>query len=124
VSGHCEAKSRINPEKFYRDKYCRGRVEVKLDDNIPHKRPVRCDCLTDSHAIEFDFGNKWAQSVGQSLYYSYLTGKKAGIYLIIERLRDMGYLQRLKGATKEGGVNIDVWVINPNGEVSQVIFDK
>ena len=88
--GEVEAKSRANPEKFYRNKYCLGQIEVTLDDNIKHKRAVRCDCLTDSHAIEFDFGDKWAQAVGQSLYYSYLTRKKAGVYLIIERPRDMG----------------------------------
>ena len=73
---------------------------------------------------EFDFGNKWAQAIGQSLYYSYLTKKKAGIYFIIERQRDMGYLQRLKGVIKSGGLNIDVWVIKPDGKVSQVNFKE
>jgi hypothetical protein len=37
---------------------------------------TRCDCLTDTHAIEFDFGNKWAEAIGQSAYYALQTGKK------------------------------------------------
>ena len=35
-------------------------------------------------AIEFDFGNNWAETVTQGLHYSVLTKKKAGIVLILE----------------------------------------
>ncbi len=44
---------REHPEKWYQQKWCeaqKGRVEVVLPDG------TRCDCLTDTHAIEFDFG--------------------------------------------------------------------
>jgi len=34
---------------------------------------TRCDCLAKTHAIEFDFGSKWAESLGQSMYYSIQT---------------------------------------------------
>ena len=30
---------------------------------------TRCDCLTDTHAIEFDFGSNWAEAIGQSAHY-------------------------------------------------------
>ena len=69
---------RLHHEKHYQTQWCRdngGETEVVLPDR------TRCDCLTDKHAIEFDFGNKWAESVGQVLYYSIQTGKKAGIVL-------------------------------------------
>jgi hypothetical protein len=41
------------PEKWYQQKWCeahKGQVEVVLPDG------TRCDCVTDTHAIEFDFG--------------------------------------------------------------------
>ena len=37
---------------------------------------TRCDILTDTHAIEVDFANKWAQAIGQSLNHAMQTGKK------------------------------------------------
>jgi hypothetical protein len=56
---------------------------------------TRCDCLTDTHAIEFDFGNKWAEALGQSSYYSLQTGRKPGIVLILENMKDRRYWIRL-----------------------------
>jgi hypothetical protein len=50
---------RLHPEKYYQAIWCQdnnGQVEVVLPDK------TRCDCLTDTHSIEFDFGDKWAES--------------------------------------------------------------
>ncbi len=55
---------------------CTGQIEYRLSDK------TRVDCLTDTHAIEYDFQHKWAEAIGQSLHYSLMTGKKAGITLI------------------------------------------
>ena len=66
---------REHPERWYQQKWCeahKGQVEVVLPDG------TRCDCVTETHAIEFDFGNNWAEAVGQSAYYSLQTDKKAG----------------------------------------------
>jgi hypothetical protein len=44
---------REHPEKWYQEEWCEayeGQVEVVLPDG------TRCDCVTDTHAIEFDFG--------------------------------------------------------------------
>jgi len=57
---------REHPEKWYQENWCeehRGQVEVSLPDG------TRCDCLTDTHSIEFEFGNNWAEAVGQSAYW-------------------------------------------------------
>lgn len=70
---------------------------------------TRCDCLTGSHAIEFDFGKKWAESVGQSLYYSLQTGKKAGIVLIMEHPDDYKYWVRLNTVIDHFNLPIDTW---------------
>ena len=55
------------------------------------------DCLTDTHAVEFDFSNKWAESIGQALHYQHMTGKKAKVVLILENpKREMVYYDRVK----------------------------
>ncbi len=51
---------REHPEKWYQKKWCeeqKGRVEVVLPDG------TRCDCVTDTHAIEFDFGSQSAEAI-------------------------------------------------------------
>ena len=69
-------------ERYYQERYCSGRLEVVLEDR------TRIDCETAQYAIEYDFARNWAEAIGQSLHYARLTGKKAGIVLIIENLKD------------------------------------
>ena len=88
-------------EKEYVKAYCKGQIEYRLPDK------TRVDCLTDEYAIEFDFGNKWAESVGQSLYYSKMTGKKPAIALILTSLADYRYLKRIERVDN----NIKVFLI-------------
>lgn len=45
---------------------------------------TRVDCLTKTHAVEFDFANKWAESIGQAEHYAHKTGKKGMVVLILE----------------------------------------
>ncbi len=100
--------TRQHPEKYYQKKWCQdhnGRIEIKMPDN------TRCDCLTDSHTIEFDFGNKWAEAIGQSLHYSFQTGKKPGIVLILEATKDQKYWIRLNSIIQYFDLNIDTWKI-------------
>lgn len=53
--------------------------------------------ITDTHAVEFDFANKWAESIGQALHYQLMTGKKAMVILIIEEpKKEMVYYSRVK----------------------------
>lgn len=62
---------------------------------------TRVDCLTDKHAVEFDFANKWAESIGQALHYQYMTKKKAKVVLILEEPeKEMVYYQRVKNLGK------------------------
>lgn len=76
---------------------------------LPDK--TRVDCLTDEYAIEFDFAVKWAESLGQALYYSIMTKKKPGIVLIMEDPKDERYLKRLKVVADK--LNIKVWAVTP-----------
>ena len=105
--GSADAKHR-HPEKYYQEKWCfgRGEMEVVLPDR------TRCDCLTLDHAIEFDFGPKWSEAIGQSLYYSMQTGRKAGIVLILEKKSDYKYWIRLNSVIKNYDLPIDTWSVS------------
>ena len=96
-------------EKDYQRHWCssvRGQTEFILPDK------TRVDCLINEYAIEFDFASKWAEAIGQSLYYALCTNKKPGIVLIIEnRSKDKKYLQRLLKVSNL--YNIKVWIITP-----------
>ena len=77
-------------EKDYVNMYCTGIKEYVLTDK------TRVDCLTDEYAIEFDYAKKWAESIGQSLYYSKKTGKKPAVAIITNGENDLKYIQRIK----------------------------
>ncbi|BCS55152.1 hypothetical protein GSbR_19330 [Geobacter sp. SVR] len=99
----------LYPEKHYQKLWCddhKGVLEFRLQDG------ARVDCLTDEYAVEFDFATKWAESIGQALYYAGMTGKRPGVVLIMERGDDDGrYLKRLQSVADQYG--IQVWTTRP-----------
>ena len=84
----------LHSERWYQDRWATkygGIVEYRLDNGC------RVDILTKTHAIEVDFAKgKWAESVGQALYYATKTGKQPGIILICEKESDQKYVERVK----------------------------
>ena len=97
-------------EAWYQDVWCRGmtgQIEVRINDGR------RIDCLTDSHAIEFEFARKWPEAIGQSLEYSMLTGKSAGIVLVLRRGEDLSHWQRLNAVVKHYRLPIRLWKMGP-----------
>lgn len=99
----------MHAEKVYQDSWCRtqgGKTEVILFDK------ARVDCLTSTHAIEFDFATKWGESIGQALYYGTVTNKKPGIVLIMENgSKDNKYLSRVQAVAANHGIT--VWTMTP-----------
>lgn len=103
---------RDHPERWYQQQWCEqqgGQTEVVLPDR------TRCDCLTSTYAVEFDFGNKWAEAIGQALHYAIQTGKKAGIVLILEKEKDRKYWIRLNTIIQHYDLPIDTWQIGLDG---------
>jgi hypothetical protein len=49
--------------------------------------------------------------VGQSAYYAIQTGKKAGIVLILETMRDRKYWIRLNSTIEHFNLPIDTWSV-------------
>jgi len=92
-------------EAVYQHAWCsahNGTEEYKNDDF------TRVDCLTDTHAVEFDFAKKWAESVGQAEYYAYKTGKRGMVVLILENpKKEYIYYKRVKELGKIHGFDTE-----------------
>lgn len=93
------------PEKHYQQQWCDEHNGV-MEYRVPGGR---VDCLTDTHAVEVDFARKWAEAIGQSLYYAHYTGKKPGILLIVSTGKDQIRLKNIKPVVEKLG--IDVWIV-------------
>jgi hypothetical protein len=98
----------IYKEKVYQEYWCskyNGQTEIRLDDK------TRVDCITENYAVEFDFANKWAECLGQSLHYSNLTGKRPACVLIIEHGKDWKQYKKLRKTARKHAVK--VWYVTP-----------
>ena len=100
----------LHSASSYQHAYCsaiNGIEEYQLPDK------TRVDCLTNTHAIEFDFVNKWSEAIGQALYYGLITGMKPKVVLILDKNcknNQIVYYERVK---KLGQVyNIDTEYIS------------
>lgn len=101
----------LNHEKYYQQIWCDnagGITEYRLSDG------TRVDCLLPDYAIEFDFASKWAESIGQSLYYGLMTNRQPGVVLILETEKDQRFMPRLKMVADE--LNIKIWTTGPEVE--------
>lgn len=90
-------------ENYYAENICKelnGKGEYLFYDG------TRADCLTITHVWEFDFAKKFYEAIGQSLYYSSLTGKKAGVYLILREPKDVKYLMRMQRVAKKNDIEV------------------
>jgi len=99
----------ISAEKDYQSAWCHknnGIQEYRLSDQ------TRVDCLTDTHAIEFDYAKKWAEAVGQALHYSRMTGKLPGIVIIIEKASDLPHLRKIIPLCLQ--YDIELWLTFPS----------
>ncbi len=96
-------------ESSYQHVWCTAHNGIEEYENFDF---TRVDCLTDTHAIEFDFADKWAESIGQALHYSFMTGKRAKVVLILENPeKQMCYFQRVQNLGKIH--NFDVEYVTP-----------
>jgi hypothetical protein len=100
--------ARINSESYYQkiaaEKYS-GETEVVMPDG------TRCDIVTETHAIEVDFADKWGEAIGQSLNYAFQSNKRAGILLILEKKSDEKHLIRVNSIVQHFELPIDVLAI-------------
>lgn len=81
---------------------------------------TRVDCLTEKHAVEFDFANKWAESIGQAEHYAHKTGKRGKVVLILEEpKKEKIYYKRVKELGKIH--NFDVEYVTPKRDIPKLL---
>ncbi len=88
-------------ESYYINQWCTsdfGRKEAVLWDM------TRVDCLAKDYVVEFDFAKKWAESVGQAMYYAKMTGKKPAVVLILTSPTDYRFVKRIERL--ESGIKV------------------
>lgn len=101
----------LNAEKILKSEWAIGLVDPTPQKKVRYSG--RVDCLTSLYAIEFDFADKWAEAIGQALFYKMLTGKIAGIVLILEHEKDLRYLAQLNDIIQQFNLNIVTWTMKP-----------
>jgi hypothetical protein len=80
-----------------------AKTEVRLWDS------TRVDLLNAEYAIEVDWPEKWAEAIGQSLYYAALTDRKPGIILLVDNLKDQSrYVYRCQTICEK--YDIKLWL--------------
>ena len=84
---------------------CRG---MELEKALP--AGGRADCVSETHAIEVDPTGKWAEALGQALYYAAETNRKPGIILFCkEALKEcLSHSKRLELTIAAYGLQVDV----------------
>lgn len=95
----------LRKEKWYQDRWCTGIKEFVLPDRS------RVDCLTKTRAIEIDFASKWAEAIGQCLYYAAQTNRLPGIGLIIESDKDYKYILKIDRIRSKYNLPIKLYLI-------------
>ena len=68
---------------------------------------TRVDLLNDEYAFEVDWSRKWAEAIGQSLYYAELTGKKPAVILLIKNKKaETRYIYRLQTVAAKYNIKV------------------
>ena len=103
-----EQKYKKGTERQFQVAHAEGQIEFSFNQKGIRGR---IDDLTRTHAIEYDFANKWAEAIEQALFYASITGKRAGIVLILEGEGDKKHLDKLIYTIRTKRLGIDVWTV-------------
>ena len=105
----CKYVKHQHSESSYQHAWCSAHNGIEEYENSDM---TRVDCLTKKHAVEFDFANKWAESIGQAEHYALITHKKGKIVLILEDPdSEMIYFNRIKKIARKH--HLDAEYITP-----------
>lgn len=77
---------------------------------------TRVDILTEDTAYEVDWPHKWAEAVGQSLYYAHLTEKRPGVVLLVTDIeKERRYVYRCQTLCVRYGIRLHVERLHNTG---------
>ena len=82
-----------------------GQCEVRNADG------TRVDVLTATEAVEVEYAPKWAESIGQCLYYAAVTGKRPAVVLIVRGPQDAVYRTRIERVSAAYKLGIEVYEV-------------
>ena len=112
---HADTELKENDYQGYFAEWIEGETEVLLDDWS------RVDILTEVYAIEIDYCYKWAEGIGQALFYAEKTGRLPGVVLILAKRKNYeNYINRIMLVADK--YNIVVWTITESFVITQVNF--
>lgn len=122
VCSNAFAKKHVFYERYYQSNTCTSKYfkNPKRESRPTLDVRLRVDCMTDRYAIEYDFARKRSEAIGQSLEYAYLTGKRAGIVLIVETRKDRISLARLRRLLPHLKDKITLWKVTPDMKLVMV----
>lgn len=108
-------------ESSYQHAWCSAHNGI---DEYQNKDFTRVDCLTQQHAVEFDFANKWAECIGQAEHYAYMTGERGMCVLILDGMdweKQLVYYNRVKKLGKIHNFDVeymtdDILKLNDKGQ--------
>lgn len=83
---------------------------VEATDEFVLPDGARVDVMTEEYAIEIDFTNKWAECIGQALYYGQVTNKKPVCLLLVEVDPKEPGIKRCRAVCVRE--RIDLWLYN------------
>ena len=73
----------------------------------------RVDILTPTLAIEVDWAKKWAEAIGQAIFYGIVTEKQPAVLLLLRsKPTEAKYIERAKLATDKLQIPVFTWVTN------------
>lgn len=108
VQAQNKAEQPRRHEAQYVDAWCNaagGESEYRLPDR------TRVDCLLDDFAIEFDWGAKWAECIGQAAFYAEMTDRKAACVLILHRRDRLRAFYRFANRARLAAARANVLVV-------------
>ena len=123
-------------EKDLVDRYCAGMITEFYNPD-----GTRTDCISQTRAIEVDFSEKWAESIGQALHYALWTveftenpGAYARWHRQVQSPRDPGvillcrehrrleacanHVVRPRRIAEEFRLPLAIWLCNPDQDLS------
>ena len=89
-----------------------AKLEVRLWDG------ARADLVSDKVAWEVDWAKKWAEGVGQALYYAQVLEKEPGVILLTkDRKSDARYIYRCQTVCAAKGIRLRIEEVNEDGRI-------
>ncbi len=78
---------------------------------LPDK--ARVDILTHTEAIEVDWAHKWAEGIGQALYYGAMTKRTPVVLLLMNTADEERYLFRVRAVIDaHSRTRLTLWLFN------------